>query len=81
MSHESLRGMLNRVPFVPFRIHVSDQSSYLITRPQLVFPGSSDIVIGIVRDGVESDLWDEPVIVANRHITRLEPVVAANTAT
>ena len=36
-------------------------------------------VIGIVRN-VASEFWDEPVTVANRHITSLEPIIEAATA-
>jgi hypothetical protein len=67
--------MLERKPFIPFRIHVSDQASYDITNPRMVFLGGAVTVIGINRRDSQSEFFDEPVIVANRHITRLEPLV------
>ena len=79
MSPESLRQMLERQPFLPFRLHLSDGRHFVISRPKLVFIGGSVTVIGIVRD-VASEFFDEPVIVANRHITSLEPIVEAATA-
>ena len=79
MSPESLREMLNRRPFIPFRLHLSDGRHFVITRPELVFIGGSVTVVGIVQD-VRSEFYDEPVIIANRHITSLEPIIEADAA-
>lgn len=79
MSPEALRDMLNRRPFLPFRLHLSDGRHFVISRPELAFIGGSMTVIGIVRN-VASEFWDEPVTVANRHITSLEPIIEAATA-
>ena len=76
MSPESIREMLNRRPFIPFVLHVSDGRSYVITRPQLVFPGGGVTIVGLVRS-VDSEFFDEPVIIANRHITSLAPIIEA----
>ena len=76
MSPEALRDMLNRRPFLPFRLHLSDGRHFVISRPELVFIGGSMTVIGIVRN-VTSEFWDEPATVANRHITSLEPILEA----
>jgi hypothetical protein len=78
MSPDQIRAMLQREPFMPFRICVSDRANYDITRPQLVFVGNRETIIGIVRD-TASDFWDEPVFVSNIHITRLEPLVPETT--
>lgn len=75
MTPQALRELLNRIPFVPFRLHLSDGRSYLINRPELVFPGASMLVIGVIRPTVSTEFWDEPVMVANRHITGTEPVI------
>lgn len=75
MSPESIRNLLTRVPFIPFRLHLSDQASYDITNPRMVMVGGSVIVIGINRRDSTSEFFDEPVIVENRHITRVEPLV------
>ena len=79
MSPEALRDALKRQPFLPFRLHLSDGRHFVISRPELVFIGGSMTVIGIVRN-VASEFWDEPVTVANRHITSLEPIIEAATA-
>lgn len=79
MDVEALKGMLKRRPFVPFRLHVSGDVVYEIRNPELVRIGGAALFIGIARD-VNSDLWDEPVIVANRHIIRMEPIIEADAA-
>ena len=75
MSPEAIRAMLDRRPFIPFRIHVSDQVGYDVTNPRMVMIGGAVTVIGVNRRDSGSEFFDEPVIVANRHITRLEPLV------
>ena len=79
MSPEALRDALNRRPFLPFRLHLSDGRHFVISRPELVFIGGSVTVLGIVRN-VASEFFDEPMTVANRHITSLEPIIEAATA-
>lgn len=74
MSPEALREMLNRKPFIPFALNLSDGRHFAITRPELVFIGGATTIIGILRN-VENEFWDEPVIVANRHITSLDPII------
>ena len=75
MSPEAIRAMLDRRPFIPFRVHVSDQTSYDITNPRMAMIGGAVLIIGVTRRDANSEFFDEPVIVANRHITRLEPLV------
>lgn len=79
MSPESIREMLSRKPFIPFRMQLSDGRHFTITRPELVFIGGGTTIIGIVRD-VNNEFFDEPVIVANRHIVSLEPIVETASA-
>jgi hypothetical protein len=74
MEPASLRSMLNRRPFIPFRVHVSDQSHYDVRNPNFLMVGGGVVVIGIARN-IDSEYFDEPVIIANRHITRLEPLI------
>ena len=75
MSPESIRAMLTRQPFIPFRIHVSDQVSYDVHNPRMCVIGGAVTFIGVNRRDSDSEFFDEPVIIANRHITRLEPLV------
>lgn len=79
MSPEELNSALRRRPFVPLRIHVSDGVHYDILVPDMVMIGRTILFIGLRRD-VDSPFFDEPVWVALRHITRVEPIVEASAA-
>ncbi len=79
MSPEAIKAMLYRRPFIPFRLHVSDHTVYTVTNPEMVVVGGAVTFIGIVRN-VASEFFDEPVLVTNRHITRLEPIIEEVTA-
>ncbi len=74
MSPEELGSMLNRWPFVPFRIHVADQAMYEVRNPKMAMVGRTILFIGMRRD-LNSPYFDEPVVVSMRHITRVEPMV------
>jgi hypothetical protein len=76
MSPEELNSALKRRPFVPLRIHVSDQAMYEIRNPEMVMIGRTILFIGLRRD-INSPYFDEPVMVAMRHVTRVEPIVEA----
>ena len=79
MSPEELKGLLTRQPFMPFRIHVAEVASYDIRNPNMVMIGRTILFIGLRRD-INSPYFDEPVMVALRHITRVEPIVEAEAA-
>ncbi len=75
MSPESIRAMLDRRPFIPFRIHVSDQATYDVINPRMCMIGRVATFIGLSHCNSKGELFDEPVFIINRHITRLEPLV------
>ena len=79
MSPMDLNNLLRRRPFMPFRIHVSDQAQYDITSHEWMMVGMTTAMIGARRDP-NSPIYDEPVIIALRHITRVEPLEPANTS-
>lgn len=77
---QELRAMLDRRPFIPFTIHLSDQSRFEIRNPHLVSVGTRATFIGIPRENVQGELWDEPVLIYNIHIARIEPLMQAPAA-
>lgn len=74
MSPEELNRMLSRDPFVPLRIHVAEKTTYDIRNPNMAMVGRTILFIGLRRD-IVSPLFDEPVLIAVPHITRVEPIV------
>jgi hypothetical protein len=74
MDPEQVNAFTRRRPFVPFRVHVADGVSYDVTNPEFVSVGRTVLFVGVRRDPA-SPFFDEPVIVALRHVTRIEPLV------
>ena len=54
MRPDDIRNFLNRRPFQPFRITLTDGRNYEVRHPELVMVGRSSIVIGLPAPG-ESD--------------------------
>jgi hypothetical protein len=76
MPLQELLNRLRRRPFVPFRIHLTDGSSYEIRHPDLVMPGARSVAVGNPGADLPEDVYESIVIPAPVHITRLEPLVA-----
>lgn len=75
MNPETIRSMLMRQPFIPFRICLNDGSSYDVLKPWMCAIGSSTLSVYAGPRDTDSEFFDEPVIIANRAITKLEPLV------
>ncbi|MCP4593771.1 MAG: hypothetical protein GY842_23815 [bacterium] len=61
-----------RQPFQPFRIHLSDGSSYEVQEPGFMYVTATTVVVGLppLMDGVpERAVYCDPI-----HITRVEPL-------
>ena len=74
MSPQEIRQMNERQPFLPFRLYVSDLSHYDIINPHMMVVSNRTTVIVIVRN-IASEHFDEPVLIDNMHIARIEPLV------
>ena len=77
MPPEELWEKLHKQPFEPFRIHLTDGTSYEILHPELVMGGRRAAIVGVSRAGRELPLYDRHTTVALVHIVRLEPLAAA----
>ena len=74
MDPEQINAFTRRRPFLPFRLHVSGGVSYDVLHPDWVALGRTTVFVGMRRD-VDSPYFDEPVVVALRHVIRIEPLV------
>ncbi len=71
MNSEQVRKHLEKSPFQPLRVHLTDGSAYDVPHPAFMLVSRREIVIGVgsTRSGVFSDLvYCDPL-----HITRIEP--------
>ena len=73
MRPDDLLRVLRRHPFVAFRLHVSDGTTYEIVGPEMAVVERSTVTVGVPVPGQADVLLH--VVVSLLHITRLEPIV------
>lgn len=76
MPPEEILSIVRSQPFRPFRMYVTDGSSYEVRHPEMVLPTKRVVVLGLPGDPAEP--FDRTVTVALIHIIRLEPLEASN---
>lgn len=75
MDADELYEKVKQRPFEAFRIHVSDGSAYDVRHPEQILVGRRSSHVGLGRNG--EGPFQKVAIVANIHITRIEPLNAA----
>jgi hypothetical protein len=70
---EYLLDRLKANPFVPFRVTLSNRTTYDIHQPSQMWPGRQSVLIGFPS---RDDPWvyDKHVTVALIHINNIEPI-------
>jgi hypothetical protein len=76
MAPADLVAVLNRRPFVPFRVVTSDSTVYEVRHPELVVLSLASAVIGYPEQN-QPRVASRYDIVSIRHIIRLEPMEGA----
>jgi hypothetical protein len=76
MGQTDLLDRLRLRPFRPFRIHVSDGTSYDIPHPDQASPSLTAVKVFIPVSDPTSPLWDEFLTISMWHVVRLEPIAA-----
>jgi hypothetical protein len=74
MAPEKLATALRRRPFAPFRITLTEGSTYDIRPPELCMAGRRSAVIGLAAPGDPDLLFERSVTVDLLHIVKLEPL-------
>jgi hypothetical protein len=75
MHPDELLRMVRRQPFVPFRLHVSDGSSYEVRHPEMVLVTRRAAVLAVPDNPTQPA--ERVVIVAMVHVSRLEELTSA----
>lgn len=70
MAPNDIRAKLDRQPFQPMRIHVSDGSAYEVHHSSHAWVTRVELIIGIDPD--ESGLVRRSIYVDPRHVSRIE---------
>jgi len=76
MPTEDIREKLDHRPFVPFRMVLTDGTTYEIRHPELLLLGKRSAVIGLTSNPADRE-YDRYITVALLHITRLEPLATS----
>jgi len=80
MRPEDLRQFLRQQPFRPFRITLTDGSTYDIRHPELVALGRSSLVIGFAAQDEPEPVYDDYIAVSLLHIMQAQPVDTASSS-
>jgi hypothetical protein len=71
---------LQRQPFQPFRITLTDGRSYEVRHPEMAMVGRSSLLIGLPAPGDSEPVYDRFVTVSLLHIMQMEPLEAAGSS-
>jgi hypothetical protein len=73
MLPNEVREELRRQPFEPFRLYLSDGTTYEIRHPDLVMVGIQRLLVGVPAEGREG-IFQRYDVVSLLHVVRLEPI-------
>ncbi len=71
MHPDEIVAALRREPFLPFRLHVADGSSYDIRHPELLWVTARTAYVGLPSDA-PGLVPERAVTIALGHVSRLE---------
>jgi hypothetical protein len=74
MAPEELAAAVRRRPFVPFRLTLTEGSTYEIRHPELCMPGRRSAVIGLNPSDETDLLFGRSVTIDLLHVVKLEPL-------
>jgi hypothetical protein len=77
MPPQDLWEKLRQQPFDPFRICLTDGTTYEVRHPELVMVGRRSAVVGVSETEQPPPFYDRATTVALVHIVRLEPIGTA----
>lgn len=77
MNRDDLLQVLRQRPFRPFRIHLTDGTTYEVRHPELVLVGRTTAMVFSPAEDAPPPAFDHYETVALLHITHLVPVESA----
>jgi len=81
MAPEELAAAVRRRPFVPFRLTLTEGSTYEIRHPELCMAGRRSAVIGLNPSDETDLLFARSVTIDLLHVVKLEPLETPTTQT
>ena len=80
MRSEDIRDFLQRKPFQPFRLTLTDGRTYEVRHPEMAMVGRSIVAIGVPAANDPEPVFDRLVTVSLLHIMQVEPSEMQGTA-
>jgi hypothetical protein len=74
MAPQDILEAVRRRPFAPFRMTLTEGSTYEVRHPELCMVGRRAVVVGVLAPGRPDQLFDRSVTIDLLHIVKLEPV-------
>ncbi len=74
MTTDDLYAKLEKRPFEPFRIQVSDGIFYGVRHPELVMVGLGAIIVGVPAAGKKKPVYERVETISLGHVVKLLPV-------
>lgn len=72
MNWQDIKNHLKIAPFQPFRVYISDGSTYDVSHPDFVLVSRTEVVIGV--NPLDEDTPERLIYCDPLHITRIEPL-------
>jgi hypothetical protein len=80
MTRTDLLRRVKQRPFVPFRLVLSEGTTYDIRHPDFIMVGRDSVTIGLPGEQ-EQDFYETSVLVDLFHVVRMEPIPAQPAST
>jgi hypothetical protein len=77
MLPDDIINFLHRRPFEPFRIHLTDGTTYEVRHPEFVLVGRATTHVYFPVPDMPPPRFEKYEVVSLLHITRLEPMEAS----
>jgi len=77
VAPEEIATALRRRPFVPFRMTLTEGSTYEVRHPDLCMAGRRSAILGTTSRDDPDRLFDRSVTLDLLHIVKLEPLETA----
>ncbi len=73
MRPDDIRDFLQKRPFQPFRLTLTDGRTYEVRHPELAMVGRSIVAIGVPAANDPRPVFDRLVTVSLLHVMQIEP--------
>jgi hypothetical protein len=80
MRPDDIHGLLHKRPFQPFRIRLSNGTTYDIRHPELVVVGRSTMFIGVPAPDLPPATYDDFALVSLMQLAEVTPVIPASSS-